>query len=154
MWLACLAIAAQKFGSRIELSTLRQKYQITSRRMTLREVKDVAADMAMVGRAVSCEIDELVDLKLPAILHWGFSHFVVLERVKGDRVPIQDPSIGHIDLSLAEVSRKFTGVALELTPAAEFIKRKEPSPLSLKSRFLIGPAILGQNEESSHRSLM
>jgi ATP-binding cassette subfamily B protein RaxB len=141
--LACLAIAAERFGSRIELSTLRQKYQISSRGMTLREVRDIAADMAMVGRAVSCEIEELVNLKLPAILHWGFNHFVVLERVKGDRVRIQDPSIGRIDMSLAEVSHKFTGAALELTPSPEFIKRKDPSPLSLKSWFLVGPAMRG-----------
>ena len=141
--LACLAITAAEFGSRVELSTLRQRYQISTRGMTLREVKDIAADMGMVGRAVSCEIGELADLKTPAILHWGFSHFVVLVRVKGAKIRIQDPSLGRRDLSFAEVSRKFTGVALELTPAAAFVKRREPSPLSLASWFRFGPTMYG-----------
>lgn len=141
--LACLAIAAERFGSRIELSTLRQKYQISSRGMTLREVKDVAADMGLVGRAVRCELDELGELRTPAVLHWGFSHFVVLDRVKGQKVRIHDPAVGLLNLSIGEVSRKFTGVALELTPAAEFVKRKEPSPLSLKSWFRFVPEMYG-----------
>jgi ATP-binding cassette subfamily B protein RaxB len=137
--LACLAIAAERFGSKIEIATLRQKYAISSRGMTLREVKDIAADMGMVGRAVRCELSELGDLKTPAILHWGFSHFVVLDRVTGPRVRIRDPAVGQINLSIGEVSRKFTGVALELTPAAEFVKRKEASPLSLLSWFRVIP---------------
>jgi ATP-binding cassette subfamily B protein RaxB len=141
--LACLAIAAAAFGSTVELSSLRQKYQVSSRGMTLREVKDIAADMGMVGRAVSCEIDELADLKTPAILHWGFSHFVVLVRVKGAKIRIHDPAAGRVGLALKEVSRKFTGVALELTPAAEFVKRKEPSPLALSAWFRFGPAMYG-----------
>lgn len=139
--LACLAIAAAKFGSRIELSTLRQKYQISSRGMTLREIKDVAADMGMVGRAIRCDLNELADLKTPAILHWGFKHFVVLERVRGQRIRIDDPAIGRRDISLNEASGAFTGVALELTPAAGFVKRKEKSPLSLKSWFRVVPEI-------------
>ncbi|WP_101480366.1 cysteine peptidase family C39 domain-containing protein [Janthinobacterium sp. 61] len=38
----------------------------------------------MVGRTISCEVNELRDLICPSILHWGFQHFVVLERVKRD----------------------------------------------------------------------
>lgn len=145
--LACLALAAAKFGSRIELSTLRQKYPISSRGMTLREVKDVAADMGMVGRALRCDLDELADLKAPAILHWGFNHFVVLERVKGHlrgrKLRIHDPAFGRRDMYLSEASRHFTGVALELTPAADFVKRREPSALSLSSWFRVVPDMYG-----------
>lgn len=141
--LACLAIAAERFGSKLDLSLLRQRYQISPRGMTLREIKDVAADMGLVGRAVRCELDELDELKTPAILHWGFSHFVVLDCVKGRKIRIHDPAAGLLNLSIGEVSRKFTGVALELTPAAEFVRRKEPSPLSLKSWFRFIPEMYG-----------
>lgn len=141
--LACLAIAAEAFGARIELSTLRQRYQISSRGMTLKEVKEIAADLGMLGRAVRCDIEEIADLKTPAVLHWGFSHFVVFERMKGKKFRINDPAVGRQDLTLAEVSRQFTGVALELTPTAEFVKRKEPSPLSLKSWFRLVPEMYG-----------
>jgi len=145
--LVCLAIAADKLGAKTDISTLRRKYQISSRGMTLKEVRDVAADMGMVGRAVSCEIGELAELKTPAILHWGFHHFVVLERVKRGKVVIQDPASGRVTLSMKQVSAKFTGVAMELSATADFVRRQEKSPLSLGSWFRVVPTMyapLGQ----------
>ncbi|ATQ77480.1 ABC transporter ATP-binding protein [Massilia violaceinigra] len=141
--LACLAIAASAFGANIELASLRQKYQISSRGMTLREIKEIAADMNMVGRAVRCEVDQLAELKCPALLHWELKHFVVLDKVKGMTFHIHDPARGRIKLYASEVSRKFSGAALELTEAKGFVKRKEPSPLSLKSWFRFIPEMYG-----------
>lgn len=141
--LACIAIAAKKFGARIELSTMRQKYHVSSRGMTLREVKEIAADLGMAGRAVRCEVDQLADLKTPSILPWELKHFVVLERVKGKRFHIHDPAVGHVKLTASEVSCKFSGVALEITETKEFVKRKERSPLSLSSWFRVIPEMYG-----------
>lgn len=141
--LACLAIAAKTFGSRIELATMRQKYQVSSRGMTLKEIKEIAADMGMVGRAVRCEVDQLSELKTPSILHWEFKHFVVLEKVKGAKFWIHDPAMGQLKLNAGEMSRKFSGVALELTEAKDFVKRKEPSPLSLKAWLRYIPEMFG-----------
>ena len=141
--LICLAIAAEKLGSKVDLAALRRQHQVSSRGLTLKAVKDIAADMGMVGRAVGCDVDELAELKTPAILHWGFQHFVVLDSVRGDRVRIEDPAGGAVSLSLGEVSRKFTGVALELSPAPEFVKRRAPSELSLASWFRILPEMIG-----------
>ncbi|MDM5181922.1 peptidase domain-containing ABC transporter [Massilia sp. DJPM01] len=141
--LACIAIAAKQFGARIELATMRQKYHVSSRGMTLREVREISADLGMAGRAVRCEVDQLADLKTPSILHWELKHFVVLERVKGNRFHIHDPAVGQVKLSASEVSRKFSGVALEITETKEFVKRKERSPLSLSSWFRLIPEMYG-----------
>lgn len=137
--LACLAIVSNAMGANVDMALLRRKYQISSRGMTLKEIRDIATDLGMVGRAVSCEINELRDIKCPAILHWGFQHFVVLERVQRDKVIVNDPAVGKRTLGLEEVSKKFTGVALELTPTAQFVKRKQASPLSLSSWFRVVP---------------
>jgi ATP-binding cassette, subfamily B, bacterial CvaB/MchF/RaxB len=45
---------------------------------------------------------------------------VVLKSVNRGAVVLHDPSVGVRRLPLAEVSRRFTGVALELTPTGEF----------------------------------
>lgn len=126
-------------GANVDMALLRRTYQISSRGMTLKEIRDIATDLGMVGRAVSCEINELRDIKCPAILHWGFQHFVVLEHVQRDKVIVNDPAVGKRTLGLEEVSKKFTGVALELTPTAQFVKRKQASPLSLSSWFRVVP---------------
>lgn len=67
---------------------------------------------------LSLELDELGALKLPCILHWEFNHFVVLVSVKGHRAVLHDPARGRRAVSLTELSRSFTGVALEAGPAA------------------------------------
>jgi ATP-binding cassette subfamily B protein RaxB len=53
-------------------------------------------------------------------LHWDLNHYVVLKSVKGDKVKIVDPGIGLRSMSLSKVSDHFTGIALELSPTAEF----------------------------------
>jgi ATP-binding cassette subfamily B protein RaxB len=43
---------------------------------------------------------------------------VVLADVSGDRVTIVDPAFGERRMPLSDVSRHFTGIALELVPEA------------------------------------
>ena len=69
---------------------------------------------------------------MPAILHWDLRHFVVLERTDRGGAVIHDPALGRRRLSYTDVSRHFTGVAVELEPAAEFtpIQDRERSRIS------------------------
>ena len=97
----------------------------------MKELVDIAASLGLVGRAVRCELEELADLQCPAILHWGLNHFVVLEKVKGNIATIIDPAVGKMQCKMAQISAQFTGVAVELSPAPAFKKRKKESPLSL-----------------------
>ena len=92
--IVCIAVALKQLGAPIDLSELRRKYVISSRGMNVKEIIDIAAAQGLVGRAVKCELNEVPDLQLPAILHWGLNHFVVLEKVKGKIATICDPAIG------------------------------------------------------------
>jgi ATP-binding cassette, subfamily B, bacterial CvaB/MchF/RaxB len=79
-------------------------------------VLDVAARIGLAGRPLRLEPEQLRALRTPAILHWGMTHFVVLARVGRRGVTVHDPAGGVRRFSFAEVSKLFTGVALELTP--------------------------------------
>ena len=68
---------------------------------------------------------------LPCVLHWNFNHFVVLKQVSGKGVTIHDPAMGVRTLSLDEVSRCFTGVALELWPNPGFQPQQQKQPVRL-----------------------
>jgi ATP-binding cassette subfamily B protein RaxB len=92
---------------------------------------------------VRCEVFELADLQLPAILHWNLNHFVVLRRVMRDGIEIHDPAQGVCRISLREASKRFSGAAVELTRTPEFKKRKERSPLRLMSLMRFTPALTG-----------
>ncbi|WP_439471484.1 peptidase domain-containing ABC transporter [Brevundimonas sp.] len=141
--LACLVAAAGRHGHALTLAEARARYPVSSRGMTLAQIRDVGASLGLVGRAVECDIDELQRLTRPSILHWGFNHFVVLDRVSRRGVTVMDPAVGLIRLSMAEVSRRFTGMALELRAAPDFKRRKERSPLRLSSLFRVTPAFIG-----------
>jgi ATP-binding cassette subfamily B protein RaxB len=60
------------------------------------------------------------------------NHFVVLKKIRGKKAIILDPAMGERRLSLEEISRHFTGVALELTPSTGFAPRRSPPALSLR----------------------
>ncbi|MDQ0462407.1 ATP-binding cassette subfamily B protein RaxB [Caulobacter ginsengisoli] len=141
--LASLAMAASMLGSQIDLPWLRQRYPASSRGNSLRELAEVAGAIGLSARAVTCEMAELKDLQRPAILHWSLNHFVVLDRVRAGSVRVFDPALGYCTLSMAEVSRKFTGVAMELTSTPSFQRRIERSPLKLSSLFRWTPDLKG-----------
>jgi ATP-binding cassette, subfamily B, bacterial CvaB/MchF/RaxB len=119
--LASLAMVAQHHGHRVNLTGLRRRYPTSLKGATLDGLMAIASDLQLAPRAVRLELDELNQLQLPAILHWDLNHFVVLEAVKpGRSATILDPAAGRKVMALDTVGRHFTGVALELTPAATF----------------------------------
>ena len=80
----------------------------------------------MKCRAVRIDLEELAQLRRPAILHWELDHFVVLRSVGRRRVRIVDPAVGERSLRWSELSKSFTGVALELAPTITQTSAKPP----------------------------
>ena len=119
--LACLAMIAAYYGNRTDLGTLRRRHPVSLKGMTLVSLIDLAEQMGLAGRPLRLEMESLASLRLPAILHWDMNHFVVLKRVgRNGRICVHDPARGERWFESAEVSRHFTGIALELTPASNF----------------------------------
>lgn len=121
--LACLAMVAGYHGHRLTLPELRRKVAISLKGTTLKSLMDMADSVGFSARPLRMELDALPQLKTPAILHWDMAHYVVLVRTTARHVEINDPAIGKRRMSWAEVSKHFTGVALELTPAPGFQKK-------------------------------
>jgi ATP-binding cassette, subfamily B, bacterial CvaB/MchF/RaxB len=135
--LACLAMVAGFHGHHIDLATLRARFPVSLKGSGLNRVIEVAQRLELGTRALKLDLDHLAQLRLPCVLHWNFNHFVVLSEVNGQTVTIHDPAQGTRKLTLAEVSRAFTGVALELWPVGGFAPR-ERAP-AVKLRALLGP---------------
>src|SRR5262249_61135025 len=87
--------------------------------------------LGRAGRPLRSETGPLRQLRLPAILHWDMSHFVVLKAVSRKGITIHDPGSGAKSLTIAEASKHLTGVALELSPAEGFVPRDERARLPL-----------------------
>ncbi|MGJ8526066.1 Toxin RTX-I translocation ATP-binding protein [Halomonadaceae bacterium LMG 33818] len=134
--LACLAMVSSYYGHSVDLFALRRQFNITSRGATLAGVKSMATQMGMTSRALSLDLGEIRELKLPCILHWDFNHFVVLVEASNNQFVLHDPARGKRKVGVAEMSQHFTGVAMELWPNSEFTPKKEKNRLGLRQ--LIG----------------
>lgn len=130
--LACLAMVAGAYGYKTDMTSLRQRYPLSLKGATLQHLMQLADQLGLAARALRLEPDELSQLRLPCILHWQMSHFVVLVKVKGQKVQILDPASGQRDLSFTDVDQCFTGVALELNPTAVFKKEDQRQKLSVR----------------------
>jgi len=131
--LACLAMISQYYGHRIDLATLRQRFPISLRGVTLKSLGGVAALLKLSGRPLKVEMESLDKLTCPCVLHWDMNHFVVLESVSRNKLVIHDPAVGVRSMSYGEFSTHFTGIALELTPTEEFEKKESAPNYSLAS---------------------
>lgn len=139
--LACLAIASGILGSQIELAELRRKHPVSNRGLRLEEVMRIGSSLDMTVRAIRCELNELKNIRTPAIMHWNLNHFVVLRKAGRNGVQIQDPARGMQTITLGELSKHFTGVVLELGRSPAFKRHKARSPLKLTSLLRMTPEI-------------
>ncbi|MGZ5893047.1 MAG: peptidase domain-containing ABC transporter [Caldimonas sp.] len=130
--LACLAMIAARHGFDSDLATLRRRFSVSMKGATMADLVRVAGQLRLNPRAVRAEMEHLPQLELPCVLHWDLNHFVVLKEISGGRAVIHDPARGVRRLPMAEVSRHFTGIALELSPEVDFRPGVEKQTVSLR----------------------
>ena len=129
--LACLAMIAGHHGHRMDLPAIRRRFSASMKGTTLADLTAIGGQMHMATRALRLEMSDLRQLRLPCVLHWDHNHFVVLTRVGACGIVVHDPAIGRRKVPLEEVSRKFTGIALEAWPTASFVRRDEAVRISI-----------------------
>ena len=130
--LASLGMIAGYHGYRTDLGALRRQFSISLKGATLGNIMQIAGRMELATRPLKLELENLPELRLPCILHWNFNHFVVLKEVGPKSIVIHDPAFGVRKLTLDEVSKCFTGVALEVWPNTGFKKQEQRQPIKLR----------------------
>jgi ATP-binding cassette, subfamily B, bacterial CvaB/MchF/RaxB len=118
--LASIAMVAGFYGLDVDIGTLRRQFAPSLRGAALSSLISVADRLGFNSRAVKLPLSALPELRMPAVLHWDLNHYVVIERTAGGKALIHDPARRTRWLEFDEISRHFTGVALELRPAENF----------------------------------
>src|SRR6185503_7581382 len=127
---ACLAMLMTYNGRRTSVAELRDFCASGRDGLTAATLATTASQFGFTVRGYSAQEDALQNLPLPAIIHWSFNHFVVLESSSQRRSIIVDPRSGRQVISASEFSKQFTGVVLTLAPNPQFQRRssyKRPS---------------------------
>lgn len=129
--LACLAMVAGYYGLRTDLSTLRRRFSISLKGITLSGLIDISIKMHMTGRPLKLEMEHLSQLQCPCVLHWDMCHFIVLKAVTPNKATVHDPAVGERTFTLDEFAKHFTGIALELRPTSDFKATNESQKFTL-----------------------
>ncbi len=124
-------MVANYYGLDVDIGTLRRQFAPSLRGAALGSLISVADRLGLNARAVKLPLGAVADLRMPAILHWDLNHYVVVECTKGGKALIHDPAGRTRWLDLEELSKHFTGVALELHPAENFEKLSHRERLKL-----------------------
>ncbi len=133
--LACLAMIASHHGRDVDLKSLRDMFGAQRFGMTLESLLKAADRLNFSSRLFRIEPRDLKWINKPAILHWNFSHFVVLTRTSKTKIFIHDPARGAVAHSYAEADSCFTGVAAQLSPTLQFARSSDTRRIRLTSMF-------------------
>ncbi|MFV8750610.1 peptidase domain-containing ABC transporter [Nannocystaceae bacterium ST9] len=123
---ACLAMVLGHLGRPLALGVVQEALGVDRSGGDGAALLEAGERFGLRGRGLSLDIDDLDQLPRGAILHWGFNHFVVFDRIGRRGIEIVDPATGRRCVSLARFRRSFTGVALVFELAAEFAQPEQP----------------------------
>ena len=143
---ACLAMILNFHGEKVTIQELREACSVGRDGLKALTIADIARRYGLIVRAYSVQVADLSQVSLPAILHWGFNHFIVLESVHRNGFVIVDPAAGRRTVSIAEFREFFTGIVLTFSRASPQTLRPKALPGSL-TRYLLellrGPSTKG-----------
>jgi ATP-binding cassette subfamily B protein len=121
---ACLAMILSYHGRQTGISELREGCAVGRDGVTAQAMAKIARECGLRAKGYSVEPADFKFIPLPAVAHWEFNHFVIVERWTPKRVEIVDPAGGRRTLTAEEFGEGFTGVVLTFEPGAQFARRR------------------------------
>lgn len=127
----CLRIVAKHYGRSYSATRMRELCHVTREGVSMLGVSDAAEKIGFHTAGVKITWEQLFnDAPLPCIVHWNQKHFVVVYKIKKDKVYLSDPASGLLEYSQKDFLRCWLssghhesqrcGTALLLEPAPEF----------------------------------
>ena len=133
---ACLTMVLRYYGRKVSLVDCHEQCGVSRDGTSARHLTTAARHYGLQATGLSVPIDGLAEVSTPAILHWNFNHFVVLEKAGPTGAMIVDPAFGRTRVSPDELGISYTGVALTFTPGPRFVRgwNDLPSPWATLGR--------------------
>ena len=130
----CLAMISLYWGKRLSINMLRNLANVGRSGISLTNLAKTAEKLGYQARPVRASFNSLLDQKNPWIAHWHGDHYIVVYKVKGDRILIADPAQGKKFITHQEFLNGWTGYALLIDPTE--ILNQLPNEKPSLSKFL------------------
>lgn len=135
----CLRMIAKHYGKNYLLPELRTSSYTTREGASLQGLSEAAESIGFHTLAVKVDFDKVEkEAPLPLIAHWNQNHFVVVYKIKKNKVYIADPAHGLITYTKQEFLKNWVsdvaetdsvkteeGVLLLLEPTVEFYNKED-----------------------------
>jgi ATP-binding cassette subfamily B protein len=129
---ACLAMILRYHGRQTTVAEIREQCGVGRDGLNALALIKTAQQYGLRARGLSVQQADFPCVTLPAIVHWQFTHFLVVERWTPKEVRVIDPAQGRMRLSSEEFAAGFTGVVIALEPGAHFRRARAVPHLSLR----------------------
>lgn len=137
---------AKHYGKYVNLEALREISYMTRQGVSLHNLSLTAEKIGFRTVAATTDIDILSQTVLPCIVVWEQHHYVVVYKIKKNKVLVADPKIGKVSYTKTDFNRHWTGqsdlsaqgIVLLLEPTPAFYQQEHlPSSQQKGWRFLL-----------------
>ena len=142
----CLRIIAKYYGKSYNIQTLREKSYITREGVSLMGISDAAESIGLRTMGLRTTYDKLFKEKpVPFIAHWKQEHFIVVYKIKDNKVYIADPAIGLLKMDKetflngwisTRKNDEDKGICLLLQPTPAFYENEDETINKTKISYL------------------
>jgi ATP-binding cassette subfamily B protein len=130
---ACLKMVAGFYKMNFSLETLRKKCYITREGVSFLGLSEAADSLGFRTLGVKVTFEIMTEnVPLPCIVHWRQKHFVVVYKIKNEKIWVADPAVGLVKFSREEFIRNWTSTIVEGKPAG-LVLIIEPTPSLYKN---------------------
>ena len=143
----CLKIVSKHYGKVIPIQQLREYSETTREGSNLHGLVKASEKIGFKTLPVKINFRLLKDAPLPLIIHWDQAHYVVVYRIKKNKIFISDPGYGLISYDVHEFHKRWIGmgfspgndegVALLLDPTSEFYGNNWTKTTDGKLKFIL-----------------
>lgn len=148
---ACLASVLSYYGLRFPLARIRQYAGTGKKGTNLLGMIKAAEQLGLMAKAVRVSEEYFNSIPCPAIAHLNFQdrwfHFVVIYKIKKDKVHIMDPASGEIEKwAIEKFIKNWSGIILLISPGEHFKKGDKTNSIFQRYLKLLKPhkSILAQ----------
>lgn len=143
----CLRMVAKYYGKNVSLNTLREKSYISKEGVSLQGISEAAESIGFKTLGTAMTVNTLLkEAPLPLIAHWKQNHFVVVYKIKKDKIFVADPASGLITYHVNDFKKNWAstrknnediGICLLLETTPEFYHREDEKINKAGFRFLL-----------------
>lgn len=137
----CLKIILKYYGKEVNIERLRRLCKTSRHGSSFLSIRQAAESLGFNVLGVDISYNNLKELPLPGIIYWKKNHFVVIYKIKNNKVYISDPANGKLKFNKEEFLKNWTNLNNKLNSDGVFLVL-QPNELFNKNVEFIKPSFV------------